>query len=229
VSPPWVLAIDGPSAAGKTTVGRLVAERLGWAVLDTGLLYRAITLAAVRTGVRADDPAGLARLVAGLDLQVRPPSRRDGRTADVLLDGEDVTLELRQPAVEAAVSAVSAHRAVREAMVAVQRRAVDERDTVVVGRDIGTVVFPDAPLKIYLDASDRERARRRQRELQTRGIQRTLDEVLEELRRRDTSDRTRALAPLRPAADAVVLPTDGLSVEEVVERVLALVRERRDV
>lgn len=229
MSHPWVLAIDGPSAAGKTTVGKLVARRLGWAMLDTGLLYRAVTLAAVRAGVPPDDEQQLARLVAEVDIQVKPPTRQDGRTADVLLDGEDITGQLRQPEVDAAVSAVSAHGAVRRAMVALQRQVVDQHDTVVVGRDIGTVVFPDAPLKIYLDASEGERARRRQHDLAAQGIQMSLDEVQRDLERRDAYDSSRALAPLRPAPDALVLPTDGLAVEDVVERVLALVRERRHV
>jgi CMP/dCMP kinase len=221
-----VIAIDGPAAVGKTTVGRRLADRLGWTFLDTGVLYRALTWVALQRGVAADDEPTLARLAAELDVEVRRPSVADGRDADVLLAGQDVTWAIRSSAVDGLVSPVAALGAVREALVPVQRTAARDGGAVVVGRDIGTAIFPDADLKVYLDAAPAERARRRSAELAARGALREPAAVLAELQARDALDAGRAHAPLRAAPDAVCLSTDGIGVEAVVDRILSLWRAR---
>lgn len=217
-----VVAIDGPAAAGKTTVASAAARRLDALFFDTGVIYRALTLAALRHGVAPEDGLRLAGLARHLDIQVKPPSQPDGRFYDVWLEGEEVTQQLRDPEVDRAVSAVSAHPAVRRALLDVQRRIARSGRVVLTGRDIGTVVVPDADVKIWLDASLEERARRRQRDLAAQGIERSLDEVMEEMERRDRADAERAIAPMKPAKDAVVIVTDGRSVEEVVEEIVRL-------
>jgi CMP/dCMP kinase len=219
-----VVAIDGGAAAGKTTVSRLLADRLGATLFDTGVLYRTVTLAALRTGVSPADEAALAALAADLDLALRRPTVADGRLYDVLLAGEDVTWAIRDPAVEADVSEVSAHRAVRQNLLPIQRRIADGAAVVMVGRDVGTVVIPDAGVKVFLAASLEERARRRWQELRQRGKKVELEEVLTELRSRDAIDSGREVAPLRAAADAAIVETDGKSIEQVVDEIERLVR-----
>lgn len=218
-----VVAIDGPAAAGKSTVARRLADRLDAMLFDTGTLYRALTLAALRRGVPVTDGPALAALAAERHLDVVPPSTADGRLYDVLLDGEDVTWPIREAAVDAAVSDVSAHPEVRRALLPAQRRIARGR-VVIVGRDIGTVVVPDAPVKIYLQASLEERARRRHRELADRGVDEPLEAIVRELARRDAIDSGRQTSPLRIADDALVLATDDLSIEEVVDRLERHVR-----
>lgn len=214
----FAVAIDGPAGAGKSTVARAVAERLGLQYLDTGMMYRAVTRALLDRGVDVGDPEAVGRAVEGLRVSVEA-----GR---VYVDGEDLTDRIRSPEVNAAVSAVAAVRQVREAMVRLQRAIAEEREIVMDGRDIGSVVLPGAACKIYLDAAVEERARRR---LADYGWPpERLPEVVEEVRRRDFLDSTRAESPLVRPADAVVVDTTGLSRDEVVERVVAIVRERRD-
>ncbi|MBM2811160.1 MAG: cytidylate kinase [Chloroflexi bacterium] len=217
-----VVAIDGPSAAGKTTVGTQLATRLHATFLDTGVLYRALTLLAIERGVDENDAEALAQLAATLDVHVRPPTVADGRLSDVLLGDRDVTSLLRSPDVDAAVSRVSSHAVVRSPLVEAQRRAADSGRAVVVGRDIGTVIFPDADVKIYLDASPAERARRRAIE---RGNNAQLSEVLTALEQRDQQDKTREVAPLNLARDAIVVRTDGLSIDQVTDRIMQIVEE----
>lgn len=220
-----IIAIDGPAASGKTTLGVQLASRLGYLFFDTGVMYRAITWAALDRGVPLDDPEALTRLAEEVVIDVRPPSSDDGRLSDVLLDGQDITWEIRQPQVDQNVSVVSAYPGVRSALFNHQRRVGLRGRVVMVGRDIGTVVLPEADLKIYLDASVEERARRRYAELIERGASARYEDVLEDMHRRDRIDSTRAVAPLRPAEDAVSLSSDGLEAGEVLERALALVHQ----
>ena len=220
-----VVAIDGPAAAGKTTVARALADRLGAMLFDTGTLYRAVTLAAIRANVDPADAPSLAELADRRRIDVTPPSTPDGRLYDVRLDGDDVTWSIRDPRVDQHVSEVSAHQLVRDALLPTQRRIASAGPVVMVGRDIASVVVPDARVKVFLDASLEERARRRHAELTERGMDADLSEVLADLERRDVLDSTRSASPLRVAPGATVLTTDGLSVEEVVARIEALMHE----
>lgn len=224
---PTVIAIDGPAASGKSTVGAAVAARLGYLYFDTGAMYRAVTWLALDQNVPLADEARVTALAAAADIDVLPDVEDDGRQYTVLVNGQDVTWAIREPAVAGSVSQVSAYPGVRASLVAQQRRLADRGRLVMVGRDIGTVVLPDAPLKIYLDASAEERARRRWLEEQARNGQRSYDDVLAEVRRRDEIDSTRAVAPLRPAADAVILDSTALTIEQVVERVVNLCTDAR--
>lgn len=221
-----VIAIDGPGAAGKTTVATELADRIEALLFDTGALYRAVTLAALRQGVSPDDPAALTTLAQDLDIVMRRPTVDDGRLADVILDGEDVTWAIRTPEVDANVSAVSAHADVRDALLEVQRKIANGARVVMVGRDIGTVVVPDAGVKVYLDASVQERARRRYTELRERGANVHFDDVLRDLQARDEYDSQREVAPLRAADDAVRIVTDGKTVAEIVAELEEMVTVR---
>ena len=226
---PRTLAIDGPAGAGKSTVALELARRLGYFYFDTGALYRAVTLAALRRGVPAVDEAALARLVADIHIDVFPPTVADGRTQTVLLDGEDVTWAIRAPEVDRNVSAVSAQPAVRRALLQRQRAVAARGGVIMAGRDIGTVVLPDADLKVYLEATPAERARRRAAEERARGVVRPFAVVLAEIARRDDLDAHRALSPLRPAEDAVIVDTEGLDIAGVlatIEGILAARRQR---
>jgi cytidylate kinase len=216
-----VVALDGPGSSGKSSVGAAAARAVGYRFCDTGLLYRAVTWLAEARGVPVDDATGLVGLVD--DVELAPDE--DGRLARVLVDGTDHTADVRAPAVDAAVSAVSAVPEVRGALLERQRTLAADGGIVMAGRDIGTVVLPDADLKIYLDASVEERARRRTQE---RGLDPTGPEahgILEALRRRDRLDTTRAVAPLRIAPDARIVTTDGNTFEETVAAVVAVIRD----
>ncbi|HEU4758969.1 MAG TPA: (d)CMP kinase [Dehalococcoidia bacterium] len=219
---PRVIAIDGPAAAGKSTVGRRVAARLGYPFLDTGAMYRATTWIALHRGVDLSDDDALSELAASIHIDVGPPGPDSAEPCSISVDGEDVTGQLRRPEVEAAVSLVSREAGVRTALVKAQRDLAGRKPVVMAGRDIGTVVLPAADLKVYLDASLEERARRRCLELATLGQEASPDAVLNDLRRRDRIDSERSVSPLRPADDAVRIDTDGLTLDDVVEEVLAL-------
>lgn len=221
-----VIAIDGPGAAGKSTVARRLADQMDAMLFDTGALYRTVTLAALRRGVSPSDAATLAGLASTLPIEIRPPSVVDGRPADVRMDGEDVTWAIRDPEIDSAVSEVSAHPAVRTALLDVQRNIASGARVVIVGRDIGTVVTPSAGIKIYLDASTGERARRRLVDLHERGIDATFDAVLADLQARDAFDSGRETAPLKPAADAIVIDSDGRTIDEIVNEVDMIIRAR---
>ncbi len=214
----WQVAIDGPAGAGKSTVAKLVAERLGCTFVDTGALYRCVALAALRQGLSLSEPEAIGAL--SRRIQIRFGALVDGRQS-VWLDGEDVTDAIRTPEVHAVVSPVSAIPAVREALLAQQRELAASGPVVMEGRDVQTVVLPDAQTKVYLDASAEERARRRFAELPA-GSMSYLD-VLANVRDRDTRDSSRSVAPLKPAAEAVVVATDGLTIDEVVGTILAAV------
>jgi cytidylate kinase len=212
------VAIDGPSGAGKSTVGFVLAQRIGATFVDTGLMYRALTLAALEGGVDLDDATGLGHLATTCRITVeRPLPDQTDRLETVLLDGRDVTLEVREPHVDRAVSAVSRHAEVRDAMLGVQRSAAFRGDVVMVGRDIGTVVLPDATMKVYLSAAAEVRAARRAAEM---GASDRLDEYLEDIRRRDAADSGRAVAPLRIPAGALVLDTGELDVDACVDAIV---------
>lgn len=208
-----VIAIDGPAAAGKSTVARGVAASLGLTYLDSGAMYRCVALAALRSGAELSNGPALGRLAHGLEITLSGD--------EVELDGENLTEAIRAPAVGEAASRVATHPQVREAMVERQRALIANGTYVAEGRDIGTVVSPDAALKVFLTASVEERARRRAAETGE-----SLDEVIGAQRERDRRDREREHGALRPAGDAVVLDTTGLSVDEVVERVVEMARER---
>jgi cytidylate kinase len=215
------IAIDGPAAAGKSTVGEIVAQKIDGVYFDTGVLYRALTLLALEHGVAPSDEASLADLAASMDIHVGRPTVGDGRQVDVRLGERDVTHSLRTPAIDRNVSAVSAHQAVRDALLEQQRRIGRSGRVVMVGRDIGTVVLPDAELKIFLVASPEERARRRCLQLEQMGKPLPFEDVLEDVRRRDRIDSERDVAPLRPAVDAIVIDSDGLSIEEVADLIVS--------
>jgi cytidylate kinase len=220
--PPSIIAIDGPAASGKSTLGRTLADRLGYLFFDTGVMYRAITWLALNRDMDLRDEAVVTRLAEETQIDVRPPSKDDGRACDVVVEGRDITWDARGPEIDANVSVVSAYPGVRSALSAQQRRIGQRGRVVMVGRDIGTVVLPEADLKVYLDATAEERAKRRYNEVIQRGEKADYQEILSKVIERDTIDSTRAVAPLRPAEDAVILDSDRLTAEEVFTRVLEL-------
>ena len=224
---PSIIAIDGPAASGKSTVGVLLANRLGYLYFDTGIMYRAVTWAALWQLKAVDDEALVTKLSEVVQIDVQPPSKMDGRLSDVLLNGTDITWEIRSREVEASVSQVSAYPGVRTAMTAQQRRIGQRGRIVMVGRDIGTVVLPEAELKVYLDACVEVRAQRRFEELRQRGEQADYKKILIAMKRRDKIDTTRAVAPLRAAEDAFRICSDDINVEQVVDQILELTHIRR--
>ncbi len=226
MSYPNTIAIDGPSAAGKSTIALALAQELGYLYFDTGVMYRAVTLAALEQGVSIQDEDALVCLIDRVHIDVSPPTVDDGRQYTVCLDGRDVTWDLRRPDVERNVSPVSAYPRVRSALTQQQRRIAQQGRVIMVGRDIGTVVLPDADLKVYLDASVETRAQRRYLENRQRGAQLSYEEVLADMRRRDKIDSERATAPLRAAEDAVIIDTTAMTIPEVVQRVQEIAEER---
>jgi cytidylate kinase (EC 2.7.4.14) len=217
---PAIITIDGPVASGKSTIGYLLAQKLGYLYLDTGAMYRAVTWAALTRGVPVEDERAVTALAEGLHIDITRPTVDDGRQYTVLADGEDVTWDIRRPEVDANVSVISAYPGVRKAMVAHQRRIAAAGRVIMVGRDIGSVVLPDADLKLYLDATPQERARRRWLERQAWGESVTYEEVLAMMLRRDEIDSHRAVSPLRVPDGAVVIDTTGLTIDEVLALIL---------
>ena len=213
---PIVVAVDGPAASGKGTVAAGVAGALGFHYLDSGSLYRLVALRALRTGTPLSAAPELARLAAGLDVTFR-----DGA---IVLEGQDVTNAIRAEAVSAAASRVAVHPPVRTALYERQRAFRRPPGLVADGRDMGTVVFPDALLKVFVTASAEERARRRHKQLIAKGISITMESLLRDIRERDARDAGRAAAPLKPAGDAVILDTTDLTIEEAISRVLVFYR-----
>jgi cytidylate kinase len=212
-----VIAIDGPVASGKTAVGLNLARELGYRLVDTGMIYRALAWLALQSGVDVDDEVHVVVLAQQAQIQLGQPVANGFPTISV--NGRDITAELRSPDVDRSVSHVSRMPGVRQAVLDLQRQLAREGRIIMLGRDIGTVVLPDAPLKVYLDASAEVRARRRAAELSAAGRGRPEAEILDELRERDAMDSNRHVSPLRPAADAVVINTDSLNLDEVVARV----------
>ena len=217
-----VLTIDGPSGSGKGTVSALVAERLGWRLLDSGALYRAVGYAAGMAGLDLSDADAMARCAQGTKIQFR--SGEAGGGTRVLVNGHDATDELRTETAGAAASAIASMPSVRQALVALQLGFRRPPGLVADGRDMGTVIFPDAAFKVFLTASAAERAKRRYKQLKEKGLSVTLSGLQREIEARDARDASRAVAPLKPAADAVLVDTTGMPIADVVAKVLAVVR-----
>lgn len=222
---PSTIAVDGPAASGKSTIGGLLAGRLGYLYFDTGALYRAITWLALERGLAIGDEEAIVALAQVAQITITKPTVQDGRQYTVYADSRDITWEIRSPEVDVQVSPVSAYPGVREALKADQRQIGEEGQVVMVGRDIGTVILPHADLKIYLDASLEVRAQRRYREILARGEEASYEDVLADMRRRDDIDSHRLAAPLKPAQDAIIIDTDHLSIEEVWGQVMELLEK----
>lgn len=216
-----VLTIDGPSGSGKGTISRFVADRLGWHLLDSGALYRAIGYVASLEGLDLSDADAMTRCAKTTAIQFI--DLKDGSDTRVAVNGLDITNEIRTETCGAAASVIAAIPAVREALIDKQRRFRTVPGLVADGRDMGTVIFPDATYKVFLTASAEERARRRYKQLKEKGLNVTLNDLFREIEARDSRDASRSVAPLRPAADALVLDTTGISVEDVVARLLSVV------
>ena len=217
-----IIAIDGPAASGKSTLAQALAASLGYLYFDTGVMYRAVTLAVLRQGKRIEDEAEVSIIAESISLDVLAPSIDDGRPYDVIMDGEDVTWAIRTPEIDSKVSKVSMYPGVRTAMTIRQREIGMRGEVVMVGRDIGTVVLPEADLKIYLDASVEERALRRYKECTARGEHVDYEEILVSMRARDRLDSTRELAPLKAADDAIIVDNSELDEDQVLFKVLEL-------
>lgn len=222
-----VVTIDGPAGAGKSTVAKLAARRLGYLYVDTGALYRAVAWQASRLGLGPDDPGAVEAMMDAMDLRMEPA---EGGVR-VWVDGVDATADLRTPAISQLASSLSALPGVRQRLMEMQRGFGRRTSVVVEGRDTGTVIFPHAHCKVYLDADLRERARRRLGDLRRTGHPATIEDVIADVRARDERDMGRDIAPLRPAEDAQVVDTTGLTIEQVVDRIVVLARaaaERED-
>jgi cytidylate kinase len=219
---PNIIAIDGPAASGKSTLAERMAAQLEYLYFDTGVMYRAVTLAALDQLHSVENEGDVTALANRIVIDVKAPTQKDGRKYTVCIDGEDVTWLLHEPRVDSNVSKVSAYRGVRDAMTYQQREIGLRGKVVMVGRDIGTVVFPEAELKIYLEASAEERARRRKLEIESRGGTADYAEILRSIRRRDEIDSSREIAPLKPAADAIYLDSDQKTIEAVFDEAMNL-------
>ena len=221
--PAPVIAIDGPAGAGKSTAARLLAARLRYRLLDTGALYRAVALAASERGVDWADAKALGELAKGLRIEFEPDEKG---VSHLLLEGLDRSVDIRKPEISRGASDVSRHPSVRAALLGLQRELGARGGVVMEGRDVGTEVFPDAEVKIFLTADPRKRAERRHREQSARGVASDLEQTLRRIRERDEQDRTREAAPLRPAADAVTVDTGEMGIEQMVDALTQVVRER---
>ena len=223
MSKPSTIAIDGTAASGKSTIGKLLAESLNYRYFDTGVMYRAVTWATLARGLAVDNIDQVSALAEALSIEVKTDGPADGRQYTVLVDGQDVTWQLRSPQVEAAIGRVSSYPRVRVALIAQQRRIAAGGAIVMVGRDIGTVVLPDADLKIFMRASAEERARRRYQEAIEQGKPADFAQILAAIQERDRQDREKPISPMVPAADAIIIDTDNLTIEQVLARVRQLV------
>lgn len=228
-SKPSTIAIDGPAASGKSTLAIALAKHLDYLYFDTGVMYRGVTLVALNGGDTLPDETRCVELAESTRIDVLPPSKKDGRLYDVIINGKDKTLEIRQPEVDATVSVLSAYPDVRRALTKQQRRIGLQGGVIMVGRDIGTVVLPEADLKIYLDATIEERARRRHVEIGESGPEVSYKQVLDAMQQRDEIDTHRLIAPLKPAGDAKFISSDGKTAEEVLAEIKILLKEREKI
>ena len=225
MSYPNIIAIDGPAASGKTTIANQLAEKWNYLFFDTGVMYRAVTWMALANDISTKDEDAVSDLAHKVNIDVLPPSKEDGREYDVIADGIDVTWFIRKQKVDNKVSRVSAYPEVRKALTIQQRRIGLRGKVIMVGRDIGTVVLPEADLKIYLDASVKERARRRYQQRVDRGEKANFEKIHKILKKRDRIDSTREVAPLCPADDAVIINTDNLNIPEVLTKIETIARK----
>lgn len=222
-----IIAIDGPAGSGKSTIGKLLAEYLDYLYFDTGVMYRAVTLAAINQGIDIENELRVSSIAKNVKIDIQTPTINDGRECDILMAGRDVTWDIRSPEVDAKVSIVSAYPKVRHILSEKQRQIGLQGRVVMMGRDIGTVVLPEADLKIYLEASLEERARRRYHERIQRREDVDYDSILAMLRERDRIDSTREFAPLKPADDSIVIDTDGLNIQQVFATIVELTEKHR--
>jgi cytidylate kinase len=223
---PSIIAIDGPAASGKSSIGQDLAKELGYLFLDTGAMYRAVTWAALNRKIDVYKEKDVSDLGKKIKINIRPPTIADGRMFDLLVDGMDITWQIKDPLVNENVSQVSTYSGVRSVLTKQQRQIGRQGKIVMVGRDIGTVVLPKADLKIFLEASVKERARRRYQEDLDRGIHITYEEILDSMLRRDEIDSKRSLAPLKPAKDAIIIQTNGKGRLQVLEEILEIVHKK---
>ena len=222
-----IIAIDGPAGSGKSTIGKLLAEYLDYLYFDTGVMYRAVTLAVINQGIDIENELRVSSIAKNVKIDIQTPTINDGRECDILMAGRDVTWDIRSPEVDAKVSIVSAYPKVRYILSEKQRQIGLQGRVVMMGRDIGTVVLPEADLKIYLEASLEERARRRYHERIQRREDVDYDSILAMLRERDQIDSTREFAPLKPADDSIVIDTDGLNIQQVFATIVELTEKHR--
>lgn len=226
MSKPSTIAIDGSAASGKSTLGALLAQRLGYLYFDTGVMYRAVTWAVLDRRLDPADVEAVSHLAETLTIEVKANGPDDGRLYTVLADGLDITWPIRSPEVETFVSLVSSYPRVRAALTAQQRRIAAPGAIVMVGRDIGTVVLPEAELKVFMRASAEERARRRCRDMAAQGQPANYEEILAAMRERDKQDLEKPISPMIPAEDAIIVETDHLSIEAVLDRLEDLIKQR---
>jgi len=220
----FIVTIDGPAASGKSTTARMVAEKLGWLYLDTGAMYRALTLKVLQRKISLDNTEEIGRLAKTTKIELTPSNKG----TKVLLDGKDVSMDIRLPQVDKAVGPVCEVPAVREIMVASQRKLGEKGNIVAEGRDMGTVVFPNADLKFFMVASLKERAKRRQKDLAQQGINVSVEDLMNEIERRDQRDSNRKNSPLKKASDALVIDTTGLSIEEQITFVINKIQQKME-
>ena len=225
---PKTIAIDGPAASGKSSVGQHIANNLGYMFLDTGIMYRAVAWASVAHGIEVTDEHKVGELARSINISVQKATNNTGRLYDICVDSQDVTDLLRSPEVNQNVSQVSRYAAVRDAMTAQQKVVGKQGSIVMAGRDIGTVVLPDADLKFYLEASPAERARRRFAEEQARGGGMIFEQILQNIEMRDEIDSTREIAPLKPAEDARIINTDGKSIQLVINEIMQIIERHSE-
>jgi len=225
---PNVITIDGPAASGKSSVGLILAKKLGYLFLDTGVMYRAVTWAVINQKIKIDNKEAISSLAQQINIEIKPPTKFDGRINDVFVDNVDVTWKIREPEVNEKVSQVSRYRLVRETLTEQQRKFGKIGKVVMAGRDIGTIVMPDAELKIFLEASVEERSLRRYNEEIKRGNQIDLEDIIKNVEMRDMIDSSRKIAPLIPAKDAVIITTNGREISKVVDEILSILENYKN-